>query len=264
MKNQLIFDTTDAQSIADSDSVGAFVRSSDGTLITHSVVGSKKALDVAAALSDGSGNAITSTAGALDVNIKSPINVAVDLDGIYDVTNNPTPDNVGMIAHSRGATPGAADQVQRTTAAAASSDAVVAANVHALDVNAFGMAFNGTTWDRLKSDGSGNLKVNVQAGSITTSDAALANVAVANASNTLAVANTDQAAVASPLAARKYLFLQNNDNTKVFIGASGVTPANGFPIAPGSVIELRAGAAVALNFVGQSGKTPNIRTLELS
>ena len=46
MKDQLIFDTTDANTIADSDSVGAFLRASDGTLLTHTDVGGKKALDV--------------------------------------------------------------------------------------------------------------------------------------------------------------------------------------------------------------------------
>jgi hypothetical protein len=46
MKDQLIFDTTDASSLASSDNVGAFLKASDGTLITHTDVGGKKALDV--------------------------------------------------------------------------------------------------------------------------------------------------------------------------------------------------------------------------
>lgn len=52
MKDQLVFDVTDANTIADSDSVGAYVRSSDGTLITHTTEGSKEALDVNIAASD--------------------------------------------------------------------------------------------------------------------------------------------------------------------------------------------------------------------
>jgi hypothetical protein len=43
---QLTFDTTDANTIADSSNVGAFVRSDDGTLITHHTVGSDEGLDV--------------------------------------------------------------------------------------------------------------------------------------------------------------------------------------------------------------------------
>ena len=46
MKDQLFFDVTDADTIADSDSVGAFLRSADGTLITHTDVGGKMSLDV--------------------------------------------------------------------------------------------------------------------------------------------------------------------------------------------------------------------------
>lgn len=65
-KDQLIFDAT---MIADSDSVGAFVRSSDGTLITHTTIGAKEHLDTTAALFDSAGNGITSTGGFLDVNI---------------------------------------------------------------------------------------------------------------------------------------------------------------------------------------------------
>jgi len=90
MKDQLTFDTTDANTIADSDNVGAFLRTSDGTLLTHTDVSGKKALDVRIAegidvgvsfsaadssveswLHDGTGTAITSTGGAIDVNIAS-------------------------------------------------------------------------------------------------------------------------------------------------------------------------------------------------
>jgi len=35
MKSKLIFDVTDANTIADSDSIGAFIRASDGSLIAH-------------------------------------------------------------------------------------------------------------------------------------------------------------------------------------------------------------------------------------
>ena len=44
MKDHLIFDTTDATTIVDSDSVGAFVRAKDGSLITdHKIAGSQNA-----------------------------------------------------------------------------------------------------------------------------------------------------------------------------------------------------------------------------
>jgi hypothetical protein len=65
------------------------------------------------------------------------------------------------------------------------------------------------------------------------------------------------------LASRKYLWIYNKANTPVYIGASGVTAATGFPVSPGSYMELRAGAAVDIEYV--SAKVGHeIRTLELS
>lgn len=109
------------------------------------------------------------------------------------------------------------------------------------------------------TDSSGALYVNVAS----IDDAALANTAIANAANTLAVASTAEDVVASPLANRKYLYIYNNDNRVMYVGASGVTEANGFPISPGSMMELRAGASIDIEYV--SPKLAHaIRTLELS
>jgi hypothetical protein len=57
-KDKLGFNVTDADTIAASDSVGAFLRASDGTLLTHTDVGGKKSLDVNVA------NSITTTNAA--------------------------------------------------------------------------------------------------------------------------------------------------------------------------------------------------------
>lgn len=309
----------------------------------------RKHLDVYSATADGAGNPITSTAGALDVNIKSPINVAVDLNGIYNVSTNPVPDNVGIIGSTRAA-PGLANQTLQFTGGNVSTDGLSPTNITAQDVNSFGMMWNGTGWDRITGSSATGLKVDItdatiavtQSGTwtvglsedhnygavgantlrtaaqvgnatgaadfdygavgaqtlrvasqignatgaadfntgvttaqtlrvtlstdtaVTTTDAALANTAIKNNTNTLAVAGTAQATVASALAARKYLWLYNYSNTTMFMGSATVSAANGFPVSPGSYMELRAGAAVSPFFVGQTGKTPEIRTLELS
>ena len=76
--------------------------------------------------------------------------VDVDLDGVYNGVSNLTPDSAGLIGHTRAASPAISDQIERMTVGAASGDGIVAANVHGLDVNSFGMIFNGTTWDRMK------------------------------------------------------------------------------------------------------------------
>jgi len=78
-KDQLIFDTS---AVADSDSVGAFVRSSDGTLIDHVTIATVDRLAVDATLNDGAGNDLSSTAGALHVDVQnaSIVVTATDLD----------------------------------------------------------------------------------------------------------------------------------------------------------------------------------------
>ena len=99
--------------------------------------------------------------------------------------------------------------------------------------------------------------------SFTVNDAALANTAITSAVNTLAVANTAEDVVASPLTDRKYLYIYNNDNRKIYIGQSGVAAANGFPVSPGAYMHLRAGAAIDIEWVSAKA-SHDIRTLELS
>lgn len=119
-----------------------------------------------------SNTVITDTvAGSLDVNVTNAI--SIDVDGIYS-GGNTDPDNIGIIAHTRALTPADTDQVERLTSGAASSDNVVAANVHGLDVNSFLMGFDGTTWDRLKAI-AGVLEVNIS--SITNAIQVVGNVA---------------------------------------------------------------------------------------
>ena len=199
MKDQLVFDTADAGTILDSDSVGAFLRSDDGTLITHTTDGAREAIDVFTEL------------GQLEDTVHGSGDIGVMALGVRNDAG---------------------------TALAADGDYIP-----------------------LSTDATGALRVNA---TVNTTDAALADTAIAHATLTLGVADTAEDAVASPLADRKYLWIYNKANQKIFIGASGVTAATGFPISPGSVMEMRAGDSVDIEFVGSSGKTPEIRTLELS
>lgn len=304
MKDRLVFDTTSAGSIADSDSVGAFVRAADGTLITTTTVSGKDGLDVnlinasvevtatnldirdlaaatdsvAAWVSDGAGNAITSTAGALDVNIKSPITIDVSL----DYTNDSVTAYQGTSPWVVSATnldirdlTSASDSVAAVQSGTWTIDSItnpVTVTATNLDIRDLAAATDSvSSWTK---DGAGNtigsvsdsLKVNVT-NTISTSDAALANFAIDNEANTLDVADTAENICTSVLANRKYLFVYNDCNRIVYVGKSGVTAANGFPLSPGSVLELRAGAAVDIEFVGQtgaSGANAKVRTMQLS
>ena len=243
-KDQLVFDTTDADTIAASDNVGAFIRSSDGTLITHTLVGGKE---------------------ALDVNIAGGVSIEVDLDHTEDsvrlgngtdfLTSTTVGGDIGLDVNLINASIAvtATDLDIRDLTAASDS-------VQAWAYDGAGTALTSTLVGADQA-----LDVNVVASEeLTVNDAALANVAIANAANTLSVAGTAQDVVATPLANRKYLYIKNMSNRAIYLGASGVTTANGFPMSPSAIAELRIGAAVDIEFVGESGQTPNIRTMELS
>lgn len=202
---------------------------------------------VAAWTNDGSGNPISSTSGALNVFVDNDI--SIDIDGVYDVGTNPTPDNVGIIGHVRNAAPGDAQQTFRFTGGAASSDDVVAANVQGLDSNSFMMAYDGTNWDRVRHRNN-ELLVND-----------VANSAVLHTQKD--VTTTSGALLASALSNRKNLLIQNFGSGIIYIGASGVNVATGFPISSGSVAEFAAGPGISLHAVTNTG-TRDARILELS
>lgn len=284
MKDQLVFDTTSAQSIADSDAVGAYVRSSDGTLIDHATINTVERLAVDATLKDGAGTALTSTLvgadQALDVNVVSGINVEVDLSHIDDSvrlgdgTNFLTSTTVGPDIGLDVNVINASLEVTQGTSPWVIGDGGGSITVDATDLDIRDLTAVSDSVQAWAHDGAGTaitstvvgpdtaLDVNVV--NSTSNDEALADTAIANAAKTLAVAGTGEAVVTAALADRKYLWIYNNAITRIFIGASGVTTANGFPVAPRSYIELRAGASVAPHFVGQALATPQIRTLELS
>lgn len=70
--------------------------------------------------------------------------------------------------------------------------------------------------------------------------------------------------IGTDLTNRKFLFLANEGNKAVFLGNSGVTTATGFPLYPGSMIEMRAGANIDVHAIGQNGNADDIRYLEMS
>lgn len=264
MKDQLIFDVTE---VNDSDNVGAFIRSSDGTLIDHEQINSVNRLSVDSTMKDGAGVALTSSLvggkQALDVSIVDGVNVEVDLSHLDDSVR-------------------LGDGTDFFTSTTVGADIGLDVNIinASIEVTATDLDIRDLTAvsDSVQShlyDGAGTaitstlvgadqaLDVNV-VNEIEVNDSALANTAIANASNTLATAGTSQDVVASALASRKYLGIHNVSNTRAFIGASGVTSANGFPISPGSTLWLRAGDAIDIEFVGRPARTPEIRTLEIS
>jgi hypothetical protein len=280
--HKLIFDTTSAATIADSHSVGAYLRASDGTLLTHTDVGGKKALDVRLA----EGINVEVDLSHVDDSVKvgdgtdflainndgSIVVTATDLD-IRDLTQA---DEITVFQGTSPWVVSATDlDIRNLTFAADSVDvsgsSVSVSNtvtVSATDLDIRNLAHtqdsvkigDGTDFLAVNADGSINATIT---GTITVGDAALANTAIATASNTLASANTAEDLVASPLANRKYLWAYNNGNRIAYIGASGVSARDGFPVPPGAYVQMRAGAAIDIEWV--SALTGHdMRTMELS
>ena len=238
MIHKLVFDATDADTIAASHSVGAYLRASDGTLLTHTDVGGKK---------------------ALDVRVAEGINVEVDLDAADDSVASWTHDGTGNAIGSTGGALHISDAGGSLTVDATDLD--IRDLSHTQDSARIGDGTDLVTVTNVASDY--GLDVNIINTELPISDTALANTAIATAANTLDVANTAEDLVASPLANRKYLFAYNNGNKEAYLGPTGVSAATGFPIPPGSLLELRAGPSIDIEWVS-ADTNQEMRTMELS
>lgn len=379
--HKLVFDTTDATTQAASANVGAYVRSSDGTLIDSVTIATVDRLAVDATMKAGDGTDITQTGGALDVNIASG-SVTVDFPNDYaEDSAHTTGDTGGFVLAVRQDTLAASTDadgdyaafkvdsvgslytkdtdaaallttIDADTGSIATDTAAMVVDLAAIEVE---LLDQGTTLDGIKTDtaamvvdlaaievelldqgttldsiladtasidtstastatNTGTISTEIQSlshaedtahttgdagiqtlavrndtlaaladtdgdyaplqvnadgalyvdvGTISVDDAALANTAIASAANTLGVDNTAEDVVASPLASRKYLFIYNEGNKTAYIGASGVSAATGFPLPPGAILEMRAGASVDIEWVA-ADTGQEIRTLELS
>jgi len=315
MKDQLIFDTTDANTIADSDSVGAYVRSSDGTLITHTTVGADDGLDVniinaadlqvavnseyaedsahisgdigsqvlavrqdtlaASTSADGDYSSFkVNSVGELyvkDADVKSVLDniyidtqaMVVDLAAIEveQLAQGVTLDTIAGDTTSMDATLSGLSHAEDV--AHVSGDAGIQTLAVRNDV-LVSLADTDGDYAPLQVDASGALYTYLTGSDpLTINDAALADGTILSKADTLLTPATAENVVGTNLASRKYLLVYNNDNRKMYIGGSGVSASTGFPVSPGSYIEMRAGAA--MNVFYDSAKAGHaIRTMELS
>lgn len=236
--HRLLFDTTAPD---DGANVGAYLRSSDGTLLTHTTSGGVEALDVYLA-----NTSIVVTATDLDIRDLSASQdnvaisdgsdtLAINADGSVNIT-----DNGGSIT-------------------------VDATQLDIDDLNATDDAVQAWTFDgtgnAITSSG-GALDINIASSDIEIDvEDDKANTAIAAASET--VTTTSAALNTSDLADRRFIWIYNNGNKTVFVGPSGVTTGAGFPVFPGSMLDARIGPAVAIHAVAESG-SQDIRVLQAS
>jgi len=225
-KDQLIFDITE---IAESDSVGAFLRSSDGTLLTHETAGGKQALDVNIAAATGT---LTTNPGAIQFDLDASI-VTVHKDTATPANSRPLP-------------------VELT---GTSGDI----NITAGDLHVQ-LEHVGANPDSVRV-GDGTETANVSPNNdLQTTDIFNTDIATTNTPMTAVAA----AIVTTGLTNRKYVEIQNLASNPVFIGKTGVTIGTGLKIAAKSSWSGRIGDGVALFGIRNATKTGDIRILEAS
>jgi len=217
---KLGFDPADA---ADDANVGAFLRAgSDGDLLSSTNVSGKEGLDVNLI-----NTSIAVTATDLDIRDLAFATDSVDVSG-------------SSVSISGSVTVTATDLDIRDLAFA--TDSVT--------------AHQGGTWSVQITDGVDTLAIS-SSGAFNVFMDALDNIA----HDALTVGTTEvQLVAASPVANRRYVLIQNTSNNPIYVGATGVTTADGILIPKGGNLPLEASAG-AYAIAAQAGN--EVRILEL-
>lgn len=309
------FDVTDANTRAETHSVGAvlydavndrlgLINASQELLVKDTdaetainTVNTTLGNGIDVNLQDGSGNDISSTAGALDVNIASGT-LSVSLDSEFDEDSAHTSGDKGQhilaVRQDTLAASTSADGDYASLKSNASGELYVTANISnaslqvtqgtspwvigdgggsitvdatALDIRPLTAATDSV--DAWTHDGSGNA-IGSTAGSLDVNvtnaidvDDGIADTALLAKAETVGTSAGQIVDGGDELANRKYLFMYNNSSRRMYIGASGVDTTDGFPIPPRSILETRIGPSVDVYAIGAAAGL-NMRTLQLS
>jgi hypothetical protein len=248
--DKILFDPANA---ADGASLGAYLRASDGTLLTHTDVGGKK---------------------ALDVRLAEGVNVEVDLSHVDDSVK--VGDGTDFLAVNADGSINAvvtATNLDIRDLAFATDKVDVGGSVVALDAGTLAALENITVsatdldirdlshaQDSVKvGDGTDFLAINAD-GSINTTQASASSATYGATS----VTTTATKIIATNLAGRRKVIVQNLGNKDMFFGHnSSVTAALGIRISAGSSAELEFGATLDLYAITSSG-TASARYLEVA
>jgi hypothetical protein len=249
----------------DSANVGAYLRDASGNLLTSTDVGGKQSLDVNVTdisitdldirdLDASQDNvAISDGTDTLAVNADGSINsvvTATDLD-IRDISAST--DNIAI---SDG-----------TDTLGVNADGSINSVVTATDLDIRELSAATDSVAAWAHDGSGNL-IGSTGGSLdvnVTNDIdvndGLANTAISvSQENVTAVGGK---LITTDLTDRKHVWIYNNGTKTVFLGPSGVTSSDGFPLFKGGILPAEIGAAVAIHCVSATG-TQDVRVMQAS
>lgn len=245
-KDKLGFDVTDSVTIDASDSVGAFLRSSNGTLLTHTTISGKEALDVNVANTVNTTNAANFAEDAAHTSADIGMHILAvrnDTEGSLVSTDG---DYASLQVDASGRL--------RTVANVTNTVSVQATDLDIRDLS--------HVTDSVKiGDGTNFLAFVGSTGIARTADyhTAAANTAVSIDNTTGGIA-----LVASALSNRTSMLVQNLGNKPVFLGVGTVTTATGLRLAPNSLFEARIGAALSLKAIAPDSSAQDIRVLELA
>lgn len=288
-KDQLIFDPT-AVSTADCDTVGAHLLDGDGNKITSTAgaldvnvasgtfdaTGSVVALDAAtlAALEDitavvsGTVGLDAATLAALEsITVSGQVSLdAATLAALEDVTATVS----GTVALDA-ATLAALEDITATVSGTVALDAATLAALENVTVTATDLDIRDLTaaTDSVSiSDGTDSLAINAD-GSINVQFAAAGKQSVVETNNgcahaAVSVTTTAAPLVATPLADRTTIHIQNTGSSPIYIGCDAtVTSTNGTRIPKGGSAEFKFSDAVSLHAITANG-TADVRIIELA
>lgn len=241
-KDRLVLDTSN---LSDADNVGAYVRASDGTLITKTTDGSKERLDVSTGAEHDEGAAFTG-------GDKGTLALAVD------PSNNYANLNVN-----------AAGELLVSANLSVSSDyAYVEDTAHVSgDIGAYMLSVREDSltistsasgdYQSLKTDSLGRLWIT---GAVT------ADINVPNTSVLATAVTVGTSAVALPatsLTGRKHILIENLGSKPIFIGNSAVTTSSGVRVSAGATWETDLGPSAVLYAIsGTAGQ--DVRVIEIA
>jgi hypothetical protein len=297
-KGLLVFDTT---ATADSDNVGAYIRSSDGTLITHSTDGAKECLDVSICNLDdigiyGEDSAHTSgDAGQFILGVRHDADTSlVDADGDYAPLQLDEQGRLKVIAdldvdfdyvYAEDSAHGSGDLGSHSLSVR--KDALAANTDADGDYASFLSNGRGALWTApvgTAADGAADDEYPVKIGfrAMSTLSVVDANDRADGISdlyrrqwvnNGSHIAMTHVAVPvddtvggtqlkASALACRRNIMIQNLDNKPIYLGLTGVTASNGIKVGAGASMMMDVGPNIDIHALGDAAGA-DVRVMQL-
>lgn len=248
-KDRLVFDTTTPD---DTDNVGAYIRGADGTIITHTTEGAKEALDVYVAnqidiASDHAEDSahVSGDIGSFALGVRNDTNtVLTSADGDYSPIAVDSAGRLKVVADFSAAF----DFVYAEDSAHTTGDP----GAYVLSVREDTLTTSTSAsgdYQSMKTDAHGRMWINAT------------NQTMAFSAVTVTTTATDL--VATDLANRKRILVENLGNRPIYVGSAAVTDADGFRISNGSALELDIGPGVNIHGITSTGSS-DVRIIELA